>query len=77
MEKRYLHMEAEFHPDGSLRPVRFLWDEDQWVDIERTLCVRLTNSLKENGKGVFYDCRAQGRPIRLFREGDRWFVEAC
>jgi hypothetical protein len=75
MEKVFLRVDCECTPDGDIQPVRFLWINKRWYDVDLIVDVRRAPSLKVGGKGICYTCRVKDRIIRLFRDGDRWYLE--
>jgi hypothetical protein len=76
MRKVFLHVNCEFDPDGEVRPVNFLWEDGRRYDVDRILDCRRAVSFKVGGQGICYTCRVLGRTLRLFREGDKWYMEA-
>ena len=75
MEKVFLRVDCECTPDGDVQPVKFLWINKQWYDVDLIVDVRRAPSLKVGGKGICYTCRVKDRIVRLFRDGDRWYLE--
>lgn len=74
--KKYVDVIARHYADGRLRPLAVWWAEGQLYEIDRVLDVRPTASLKAGGAGIRYTCRIRGREKYLWREENRWFVEA-
>lgn len=74
--KVYVSVQAEFDPDGQVMPKSILWTDDRVYEIDRVLDMRRAASRKVGGHGILYLVRIQGKITNLFREEDRWFVEA-
>ena len=75
MRKVFLHVNCAFDPDGGVRPVDFLWEDGRRYEVDRILDRRRAVSFKTGGQGICYTCRVLGRTLRLFREGDKWYLE--
>jgi MoaA/NifB/PqqE/SkfB family radical SAM enzyme len=76
MRKVFLHVNCDFDPDGRVRPVSFLWEDGRWYEVDRILDRRRAPSLLAGGQGDCYTCRVLGRTLRLFRDDDKWYLEA-
>ena len=74
--KKYVDVIARFYEDGCLLPLAIWWSEGELYEIDRILDVRPCASLKAGGAGIRYTCRIQGHEKYLWREENRWFVEA-
>jgi hypothetical protein len=74
--KKYVDVIARFYEDGRIIPLAIWWAEGQLYEIDRVLDVRPAASLKAGGAGIRYTCRIQGHEKYIWREQDRWFVEA-
>ena len=74
MFKRYVDVLEIRKTDGTLIPVRILWNDDEYV-IENIL--RKEHRISEaGGVGICYRVRIQGKYRNLFLEKDRWFIES-
>ncbi len=76
MRKVYLTLRCEFDPEGVVRPVEFLWEDGRRFPVDRVLDVRRAVSLKTGGRGIRYTVRVLDREVCLYRDGDRWYLEA-
>jgi hypothetical protein len=74
--KVYDEVVANFSPDGRVIPEAVVWEDDRRYEIDRVTAVQRAASLKVGGHGIRYSCRIGGKETYLFREEDRWFVEA-
>lgn len=75
--KKYVNMIVRNFPDGRVMPLAIDWDGGHLYEIDRVLDIRPAASpLKAGGAGIRYTCRIQGQNTYLWREEDRWFVEA-
>ena len=74
--KVYVEVVAHFSPDGRVIPEAIVWEDDRRYEIDRVTAVQKAASLKVGGHGIRYSCRIGGKETYLFREDDRWFVEA-
>ena len=74
--KVYVEVVAHFTSDGRVMPETIVWEDDHRYEIDRVTAVQKAASLKVGGHGIRYSCRIGGKETYLFREEDRWFVEA-
>lgn len=74
--KVYVDVAARFNSDGTIMPLYLQWEDGSLYYIDRVLDIRRAASLKAGGAGIRYTCRIAGKETFLFREDDRWFVEA-
>ena len=74
-QKVYIRVTAEFHEDGRLLPVSFVWEDGRKYEIDRVLDITRAASLKAGGTGMRYTCSVYGHETYLFLEEDRWFME--
>ena len=75
--KIYVHVTADFYPDGRLHPVQIIWKDGRKFPIDCITDCRRAASLKAGGCGIRYTCMISGRPHYLFYEENyKWFVEA-
>ncbi len=75
-EKRYVEVVADMAEDGRVTPLQIVWSDGRRYTIDRVLDCRHAASLKTGGCGMRYTIRVGGQATYLWREGDRWFVEA-
>ena len=77
-EKRYVEVIADMDEDGRVVPLEVVWADGRHFAVSKILDVRRRASMKVGGTGICYTVRVGGsrESTYLFREGDRWFVEA-
>ena len=75
-KKVYVKVNADFATDGSLSPRWITWTDGHKYEITRVVqCIRAA-STKVGGCGIRYTVVIEGRERYLFRDKDKWFVEA-
>lgn len=76
IRKKYVHVNADFFPDGRLRPCRVMWDDGRTFEIDKVKDIRRAASLKAGGAGIRFTCMILGKECYLFYEENyKWFVE--
>ncbi len=73
--KKYVKVIAVFHTDGSITPRVILSDDGAHMEINNISDIRRAASISAGGYGVRYTCVCGGRPLQIYLEGSRWFVE--
>lgn len=74
-EKVYVKVNADFTPEGQLRPRSITWKDGHVYEIVRVIQQIRAASTKVGGCGIRYTVVIEGKERFLFREEDRWFVE--
>ena len=74
--KQYVDVIVRMQHDGSCTPLSILWEDGTCYPIRNVLDVRLASARLAEGAGMRYTIRVGTTDTYLFREGDRWFVEA-
>lgn len=74
--KVYIDVYTLMRKDGTVLPRFFIWEDGEKYTIDRVLHITPAASLKVGGRGIKYAAQISGRERYLFREDDRWFVEA-
>lgn len=74
--KVYVDVTAEFDTEGNIIPLAVEWEDGRLFEVDRVLDVRPAASLKAGGTGIRYTCRIFGKTTCLWKEDNRWFVEA-
>lgn len=74
--KRYVDVISITSADGTVTPLWILWSDTLKLQIDRVLDVRPAASLKAGGAGIRYTIRIRGQERYLWKEEERWFVEA-
>ena len=62
--------------DGTLLPKSFIWEDGEKYHVDKVLHITPAASLKVGGRGIRYTVKIGGAERYMFREEDRWFVEA-
>ena len=74
--KVYVDVTVLMRKDGTLLPKSFRWEDGEKYPIDRVLHITPAASLKVGGRGTRYTVKINGMERYMFREEDRWFVEA-
>lgn len=74
--KQYVQVVVRMDADGTCVPLSVVWDDQTTYHIDKVLDVRHAVSRMVDGSGTRYTVRIRHKATYLFREGDRWFVEA-
>ena len=61
--------------DGSIRPMKMIWEDGATYDIDRVLHVTPAASLKVGGCGKRYTVMIEGKQRDIYDEYGKWFVE--
>lgn len=75
-EKRYVEVVVDVSTDGTHTPLTIVWEGGRSYEVEEVIDVCHARSRKVGGGEVRYTVRVAGNVTYLFREGERWFVEA-
>ena len=74
--KVYIDVNTMMRKDGMVIPKFFIWEDGEKYTIDRVVYITPAASLKVGGRGIRYTAMINGQERYLFREEDRWFVEA-
>ncbi len=74
--KVYVDMFVVMQQDGFVRPRRFVWEDGEKYKIDKVLHAVTAASTKVGGRGMRYTVLIEGQERYIFREEDRWFMEA-
>lgn len=74
-EKIYVGMLSITKPDGSIIPLRILWEDGNAWDIDRVLQVRAGVAKRAGGDGICFLCRISGNEREIWYSHGVWFVE--
>ena len=74
--KTYVMVNVDIDEEGVIYPRHIRWDNGMIFHIDRVLYKCRASSKKVGGGGIRYTVVIRGRESFLFREGDKWFVEA-
>ena len=72
MEKRYVNVRCDHHPDGTLTPRQILWDDGRTWDIRRTLHV--AEPVEDEFEGIRYTVLIGSAEKYIYRTGSKWYV---
>lgn len=75
-KKVYVGAGLEVSVDGTVMPVRIDWPDGRKFEVDRVKQVCRAASTKVGGCGIRYTVMICGKETYLFREDDKWFVEA-
>ncbi len=76
IRKVYVDVLVRQDKDGTLTPLELTWEDGRRYTIDRVTAVCRAASLKAGGCGIRYTCRIQNKETYLFKEDEKWFVEA-
>lgn len=74
--KKYVEMVVRFTEDGTILPLAVHWAPGELYEIDKVIDIQPCASLKAGGAGIRYTCRIQGLVKYIWKEENRWFVEA-
>ena len=74
--KVYVDVFAVMKRDGTVLPRSFVWEDGERYTIDRVLHIVPAASLKVGGRGIRYTVKIGMNKRYIFRDEDRWFVEA-
>lgn len=74
--KAYVSVNADIDKEGVIHPRFIRWDNGLIYQIEEIIYKCRAASKKVGGGGIRYTIPVKGHESFLYREGDKWFVEA-
>lgn len=74
-EKIYVGIVSMTNADGSVVPLKLVWEDGRVWDIDRVLDVRPGVARKAGGEGLRYLCRIGHHERELWFSHGLWFVE--
>ena len=74
--KVYVDVFAVMKRDGTVLPRSFVWEDGERYTIDRVIHIVPAASLKVGGRGIRYTVKIWMNERYIFRDEDRWFVEA-
>ena len=74
--KEYVSVNLDVDKEGVYHPRFIRWDNGLIFQIDQILYKCRASSKKVGGGGIRYTVIIKGKESFLFREGDKWFVEA-
>ena len=74
--RAYVRVVVDVNEIGAIHPLKIYWEDGRTFEVDRLLEVRQAVSTLTGGQGMRYTCRVRGRPVYLYEDEGRWFVEA-
>lgn len=74
--KAYVFVNVDIDEEGTIHPRFIRWTDGNIFPIDQILYKCRAASKKVGGGGIRYTVVIKGRESFLFREGEKWFVEA-
>ena len=74
--KEYVSVNLDVDKEGVYHPRFIRWDNGLIFQIDQILYKCRASSKKVGGGSIRYTVMIKGKESFLFREGDKWFVEA-
>lgn len=74
--KAYVSVNLDVDQEGAYHPRYIRWENGRIYQIDRILYKCRASSKKVGGGGIRYTVLIKGHESYLFREGEKWFVEA-
>lgn len=74
--KAYVSVNIDVDEEGVMHPRFIRWANGLIFNIDQILYKCRASSKKVGGGGIRYTIMVKGRESYLFREGEKWFVEA-
>lgn len=75
LEKVYVDVLARFCKDGSIIPIKIIWQGKTVYNVDQIIDVS-PSFAAVGGKALRYICRIGMNKTEVFLEGNRWFVQA-
>ena len=74
--KAYVSVNVDVDEEGVMHPRFIRWTDGLIFNIDQILYKCRARSKKVGGGGIRYTIMVKGKESYLFREGEKWFVEA-
>ena len=74
--KAYVSVNVDVDEEGVMHPRFIRWTDGLIFNIDQILYKCRASSKKVGGGGIRYTIMVKGKESYLFREGEKWFVEA-
>ena len=72
--KRFVTVNASFQADGSMFPVKIIWDNGAEYPISNGIGVKFYPTVKSVKGGVKFTCVILGKIRELYFEEQRWYI---
>jgi hypothetical protein len=73
--KVFVKVTLEVDSVGQVKPLAVTWEDGRVFEVDRVTDTRRAVSLKAGGTGMRYTCLIKNKPVYLFYEEPRWFME--
>lgn len=74
--KVFVKVNVDFDTQGQMLPLAITWEDGRVFPVDRVTDARRAVSMKAGGMGMRYTCIIREKPVYLFYEEPRWFMEA-
>jgi hypothetical protein len=74
--KVFVKVNVDFDTQGQMLPLAITWEDGRVFAVDRVADARRAVSMKAGGTGMRYTCIIRDKPVYLFYEEPRWFMEA-
>jgi hypothetical protein len=74
--KVFVKVNLDVDTEGRMRPLTVTWEDGRVFAVDRVTDARRAVSLKAGGVGMRFTCIIRNKPVYLFYEEPRWFMEA-
>ena len=75
-QKEYIKVYAVFNTNGYVIPKSFLYSDGNIYKIDKVKNMERKASTKVGGSGIRYTVLIQGEEKYIFRDEDKWYIEA-
>ena len=72
MRKQYVSVESICYPDGSIRPMRIIWEDGRTWEITRVL--HMAEPVTDEFEGIRYTILIGSAEKYIYRSGLKWYV---
>jgi hypothetical protein len=73
--KVFVKVNVDIDTQGRMNPLAVTWEDGRVFPVDRVTDARKAVSLKAGGTGMRYTCVIKNKPVYLFYEEPRWFME--
>ncbi len=75
-DKQFIGVVLEVSPAGAITPKAILWPDGRRFEIDQVLAVAQAPAALAGALGMCYTCQVRTRQAKLYKDGDRWFMQA-
>ena len=73
--KRFVSVNAAFGRDGTMVPIRIIWDNGAEYPVSDVIAVKYFPTAKTADGGIKFTCIVLGKIRELYFEGHRWYID--